>query len=258
MKPISRIFSAPPANSRQERPKIPHRAMVFAAGLGTRMRPLTNDIPKPLVTVAGRTLLDRNLDALAEAGVETAIVNVHHLASQIEAHVSDRTRPRIMISDERERLLDQGGGIKKALPRFCGEPFFICNTDAFWVGAKSSNLEALARIWNEDSMDVALLLASTDGNVGVDWDGDFDLDSDGRIVKPVGGGKAPYVYAGVGIIKPELFEHVEDEAFRLAPFFFEAAKKGRLFGATSDGLWCHVGSVAAIEDAERAIAARAD
>jgi MurNAc alpha-1-phosphate uridylyltransferase len=232
--------------------------MVFAAGLGKRMRPLTNVLPKPLVSVAGRTLLDRNLDALAEAGVETAIVNVHHLADQIEAHLLDRVKPRIVISNEREQLLDQGGGIKKVLPLFDGESFFICNTDAFWVGAGSSNIHALARIWDGDAMDVALLLASTEGNVGIDWGGDFDLDSDRRIVKRSGEGTAPYVYAGVGIMKPELFEHVQEDVFRLAPFFFDAAKQGRLFGVPSKGLWCHVGAVAAIEEAERAILARAD
>lgn len=258
MKEISPVSSVQTADPRRDSSKIPETAMVFAAGLGTRMRPLTNVIPKPLVIVAGRALLDRNLDALAEAGVKTAIVNVHHLADQIEAHVSHRTHPRIVISDERERLLDQGGGIKKVLPMFDGDPFFVCNTDAFWVAAGRSNLESLARIWDPDTMDAALLLASTESSVGVDWNGDFDLDPDGRIVKHVGDGKAPYVYAGVGIIKPQLFEHVQEEAFRLAPFFFDAAKQGRLFGAPSNGLWCHVGSVAAIDAAERAVAAGAD
>jgi MurNAc alpha-1-phosphate uridylyltransferase len=258
MKSISPDSSVQTADPRRGGFTIPETAMVFAAGLGTRMRPLTNAIPKPLVSVAGRTLLDRNLDALAEAGVKTAIVNVHHLADQIEAHVLRRRRPRIVISDERERLLDQGGGIKKVLSMFGGNPFFICNTDAFWVGAGGSNLEILARIWNDDAMDAALLLAPTEGSVGVDWNGDFDLDSEGRIVKHIGEDKAPYVYAGVGIIKPQLFEHIQEEAFRLAPFFFDAAKQGRLFGARSDSLWCHVGSIAAVKAAERATAAGAD
>ncbi len=228
--------------------------MVFAAGLGTRMRPLTEKTPKPLVSVAGRTLIDRALDEFETAGVETAIVNVHHLADQIEAHLAKRARPRIVISDERALLLDQGGGIKKALPLIGDDPFFVCNTDAFWVGAARSNILALAAAFDADRMDAALLLAPTVGSVGVDWDGDFDLDADGRIVRCES--PKPYVYAGVGLMKPQLFEGVADDVFRLAPFFFDAARKGRLYGVVSSGLWLHVGTVAAIEDAERAIAAR--
>jgi MurNAc alpha-1-phosphate uridylyltransferase len=228
--------------------------MVFAAGLGARMRPLTLTTPKPLVSIAGRTLIDRALDDLAEAGVTTAIVNVHHLADQIEAHLSTRTCPRIQISDERALLLDQGGGIKKVLPQLVGEPFFIWNTDAFWSGARRSNLSALARAWDGATMDAALLLAPTRGSVGVDWDGDFDLDASGRIIR--GDGAKPFVYAGVGVIKPQLFEAVEDDVFKLAPFLFDAAARGRLFGVVSDGLWLHVGTVAAITEAEQALAAR--
>jgi MurNAc alpha-1-phosphate uridylyltransferase len=220
------------------------------------MRPLTDRVPKPLVPVAGRTLLDRNLDALAEAGVETAIVNVHHLADQIEAHVARRSTPRIVISDERARLLDQGGGIKKALPHIGRAPFLICNTDAFWADAARENLVSLARAWDGELMDAALLLASSNGNIGVDWAGDFDLDPSGRIVKRSAEARAAYVYTGVGIIKPQLFENIEEEAFRLAPLLFEAAVEGRLFGVVSEGLWCHVGTVAAIEEAEKALAAR--
>lgn len=233
----------------------PTTAMVFAAGLGARMRPLTQTTPKPLVRVAGKTLIDRALDDFAAAGVETAIVNVHHLADKIEAHLADRARPRIIVSDERARLLDQGGGIKKVLPLFEDRPFFICNTDAFWIGAGAANLHALARAWDADKMDAALLLAPTKGGVGVDWDGDFDLDADGRIVKGVGA--KPYVYSGVGIIKPELFANMDEAVFKLAPLFFDAAKNRRLFGVVADGLWLHVGTVGAIAEAERAIAALA-
>lgn len=232
---------------------MPRTAMVFAAGLGTRMRPLTDKTPKPLVTVAGRTLIDRALDDFAQAGVETAIVNVHHLADQIEAHLKSRAAPRIVISDERARLLDQGGGVRKVLPLLGDDPFFICNTDAFWHDAPHSNLIALARAWDADEMDAALLLAPTEGSVGVDWEGDFDLAADGRIIRRTG--PKPYVYAGVGLIKPQLFAGETQDVFKLAPFLFEAAEKGRLFGVVSRGLWLHVGTVAAIGDAERAIAA---
>ncbi len=228
--------------------------MVFAAGLGARMRPLTEKTPKPLVSVAGRTLIDRALDEFEKAGVETAIVNVHHLADQIETHLANRVRPRVVISDERALLLDQGGGIKKALPLIGDDPFFVCNTDAFWIDAARSNVLALAEAFDADRMDAALLLAPTTGSVGVDWDGDFDLDVDGRIIRR--DGAKPYVYAGVGLMKPQLFEGVTDDVFKLAPFFFDAASKGRLHGVVSSGLWLHVGTVAAIADAERAIAAR--
>lgn len=218
------------------------------------MRPLTDRTPKPLVSIAGRTLIDRALDDFAEAGVETAIVNVHHLADQIEAHLASRARPRVVISDERARLLDQGGGVKKVLPFIGDRPFFICNTDAFWVGAARSNILALAEAWDAEKMDVALLLAPTEGSVGVDWGGDFDLDSEGRIMRR--DGPKPYVYAGVGLMKPQLFSDVADDVFKLAPFFFNAARAGRLYGVVSSGLWLHVGTVAAIAEAEMAIAAR--
>jgi MurNAc alpha-1-phosphate uridylyltransferase len=228
--------------------------MVFAAGLGTRMRPITDRTPKPLVSVAGRTLIDRALDEFEEAGVETAIVNVHHLVDQIEAHLASRARPRIVISNERDLLLDQGGGIKKALPLIGDAPFFICNTDAFWIDAARSNILALAEAFDADRMDAALLLAPTQESVGIDWGGDFDLDAQGRIIRREG--PKPYVYAGVGLMKPQLFAGVADDVFKLAPFFFEAARKGRLYGVVSSGLWLHVGAVAAIDEAERAIASR--
>lgn len=228
--------------------------MVFAAGRGVRMLPLTDKIPKPLVEIAGRSLLDRALDSFAQAGVSTAIVNVHHLADQIERHLQSRAQPRIVVSDEREKLLDQGGGIKRVLPLFHGQPFFICNTDAFWIGARENNLHRLAQIWNAEKMDIALLLAPTAGSVGVDWDGDFHMDAQGRLTKRASGEKADFVYAGVGIVRPELFAHVGEDVFPLAPFFFRAAEQGRLFGVALDGKWCHVGIVPAIEEAERAVA----
>lgn len=234
--------------------RVPSIAMVFAAGLGTRMRPLTDATPKPLARVCGHTLIDRALDDFAAAGVETAIVNVHHLADQIEAHVAGRRTPRIVISDERALLLDQGGGVRKVLPLIGEAPFFVCNTDAFWSGAPQSNVIALAQAWDPERMDVALLLAPTQGSVGVDWDGDFDLDADGRIIRR--DGAKPYVYAGVGLMKPQLFRGETRDVFKLAPFFFEAARKGRLFGVVSSGLWLHVGTVAAIAEAEQAIAAK--
>ncbi len=159
----------------------PKTAFVFAAGLGTRMRPLTDTTPKPLIEVAGRALIDYNLDRFAENGVETAIVNVHYLADQIEAHLKGRERPRIVISDEREKLLDQGGAIKRAAGLIGREPFYVCNTDAFWVEGPRSNLARLAASFDPERMDAILLVAAGAGAVGVDWPGDFEMDAHGRL-----------------------------------------------------------------------------
>lgn len=233
---------------------VPRVAMVFAAGLGTRMRPLTLQTPKPLVRVAGQSLIDYALDDCAAAGVETAIVNVHHLADQIESHLVGRVAPKIIISDERARLLDQGGGIRKVLPWIGEAPFFVWNTDAFWFDAPRANLLSLAQAWDPEKMDAALLLAPTHGSIGVDWEGDFDLTRQGRIIRPAG--PKPFVYAGVGLLKPQLFAQQTQEAFKLAPIFFAAAEQGRLFGVVSQGLWLHVGAIDAIDAAERAIASR--
>ena len=227
--------------------------MVFAAGLGTRMRPVTDKTAKPLVVVGGKALIDHTLDRLAEANVERAIVNVHYKADQVEAHLAGRERPRIIISDERVRLLDQGGGLRKALPALGDTPFLICNTDAFWIEGPRSNLRGLAASWDADRMDVLLLLASTATGIGIDWNGDFTMDADGRLTPRGERDVAPFVYAGIGIIKPQLFAGIEDDVFRLAPFFFDAARKGRLYGRRLDGIWMHVGTPAAIDEAERCI-----
>jgi N-acetyl-alpha-D-muramate 1-phosphate uridylyltransferase len=234
-------------------PDMPKTAMVFAAGLGARMRPITDALPKPLVKVAGKALIDHCLDRFAEAGVERAIVNVHWLADQIEAHLASRQRPAIVISDERAQLLDQGGGIRRALPLIGDAPFFLCNTDAFWIEGPRSNLQRLAAAFDPERMDAALLVASSARAVGVDWPGDFSFDADGRLAPREDRHIAPFVYTGVGIIKPELFAGETRDVFRLAPFFFEAARKGRLYGERLDGLWLHVGRPEAIAEAERAI-----
>jgi MurNAc alpha-1-phosphate uridylyltransferase len=233
---------------------FPDTAMVFAAGLGTRMRPITNTIPKPLVKVAGKPLIDHTLDCLADAGVATAIVNVHYFPDQIIGHLRSRTNPRVIISDERALLLDQGGGIKKAIAAIGKKPFFVCNTDAFWIEGPGSNLKRLADAWRPDSMDALLLVASTTASVGVDWRGDFSMDSWGRLNKRLEGEVAPFVYSGVGILKPELIASESRDVFGLAPIFFSLAQSGRLYGLRLDGLWLHVGSPDAIVEAETAIA----
>jgi MurNAc alpha-1-phosphate uridylyltransferase len=234
--------------------KIPDKAMVFAAGLGTRMRPITETTPKPLVKVGGKPMIDHVLDRFAAAGVGTAIVNVHYFADQLETHLAPRTSPKIVISDERAKLLDQGGGIRKALPILGPEPFFLCNTDAFWLEGPASNLHRLALAFDPERMDILLLVAATTASVGVDWPGDFSMDAEGRLCKRGERDVAPFVYTGVGIIKPELFAQETQDVFRLAPFFFKAAEDGRLYGQRLDGLWLHVGTPETIEEAERCIA----
>ncbi len=233
---------------------MPHTAMVFAAGLGTRMRPVTDTMPKPLVPVGGKPLMDHMLDRFAEVGLQRAIVNVHYFADQIEAHLAHRTSPRIVVSDERAKLLDQAGGIRRVLPLIGADPFFLCNTDAFWLEGPRSNLAALAASWNPAVMDVLLLVASTTTSVGVDWAGDFTMTPEGRLRRREERAVAPFVYAGIGIIKPELFAAMPDDtAIRLAPCFFEAAEKGRLFGHRLEGQWLHVGTPEAIVEAEETI-----
>jgi MurNAc alpha-1-phosphate uridylyltransferase len=232
---------------------MPEKAMVFAAGLGTRMRPLTDKIPKPLVKVAGKPMIDHVLDRFEAAGLSTAIVNVHYLPDQIEEHLAARTRPKIIVSDEKGKLLDQGGGIRKVLPSFGEAPFFLANTDAFWIDGPADNLRRLAEAWNPEEMDILLLVAATTTSVGVDWAGDFLMSPDGRLVRRKEGEVAPFVYTGIGIIKPQLFAAETRDVFRLAPFFFEAAEKGRLHGRRLDGLWLHVGTPEAIDEAERMI-----
>ncbi|HRY05153.1 MAG TPA: nucleotidyltransferase family protein [Beijerinckiaceae bacterium] len=228
--------------------------MVFAAGLGTRMRPITNHIPKPLVEIGGRTMLDHMLDRLAEGGVTRAIVNVHHLADQIETHLKGRTRPEIVISDEREKLLDQGGGIRKALPLIGDADFFICNTDAVWLEGPHSTIAAMREAWRPAEMDILLLVAATSGSVGVDWPGDFHMAPGGRLTRRAEREVSAFVYAGVGIMRASLFADAQEDVFRLAPYFFRAAEAGRLHGLRLNGQWLHVGTPEAVEEAERAYA----
>jgi len=233
---------------------MPQKAMVFAAGLGARMRPITEATPKPLVKVGGKALIDHTLDRFARSGPKTAIVNVHHHADQLEAHLAKRKTPEIVISDERAKLLDQGGGIRKALPLLGEAPFFISNTDSFWIEGPQSNLARLAASWNAEKMDILLLVAAMATSVGVDWAGDFTMDASGRLTAREERRVAPFVYSGVGIIKPELFRAATEDVFRLAPYFHRAAGAGRLYGLRLDGLWFHVGTPQALEDVERKVA----
>src|SRR5678815_3140452 len=181
------------------------RAMVLAAGLGTRMQPLTDTLPKPLVKVAGQALLDHVLDRLANAGVETAVVNVHHMADQIENHLTGRTRPRIEISDERGELLDTGGGVVKALKLLGPEPFLHMNSDTLWIEGVTPNLSRLGAMFDPARMDILLLLASTTASIGYEGRGDFRMAPDGRLARRAERQVAPFVYAGAAMLSPAPF-----------------------------------------------------
>jgi N-acetyl-alpha-D-muramate 1-phosphate uridylyltransferase len=232
----------------------PAAAMVLAAGLGTRMRPITETIPKPMVEVAGRPLIDHVLDRLAEAGVERAVVNVHYLADQLETHLGSRRRPAITISDERGGLLDTGGGIVRALPALGDGPFYLLNTDSMWIEGARPLLDRLAAAWDPAQMDGLLVVAATVMSSGYFGPGDFLLDGTGRLERRPERITAPFAYTGCGILSPALFEEAADGAFSLNLLFDRAIDAGRLFGLRLDGLWMHVGTPQAIAEAERLIA----
>ncbi len=238
-------------------PVMPRKAMVLAAGRGERMRPLTNGIPKPLVKVADKPLIDYALDKLAEAGVETAIVNVHYLADTIERHLAGRTRPRIVISDERNLLLGTGGGVVKALPSLGAEPFFHVNSDSIWIDGQTPNLRRLADAFEPERTDALLLLAPANGSIGYAGRGDFALQPDGRLRRRGERETAPFVYAGAAILSPKLFSAAPQGPFSLNLIFDRAAAANRLFGLRLEGAWMHVGTPDAIARAEAAILAGA-
>ena len=240
-------MTPPPKNS------TPRRAMVLAAGLGKRMQPLTDTMPKPLVKVDGKALLDHVLDRLADAGVERAVVNVHHFAEQIIAHVASRTRPQIVISDERGQLLDTGGGVVKALPELGDAPFYHLNADTIWIDGVKPNLTRLAEVFDASAMDALLLLAPIAGSVGYSGRGDFTMAQDGRLHARAERQMAPFVYAGAAILAPALFAGAPAGAFSLTTLFTRAAEAGRLSGLRLEGLWMHVGTPEAIAAAEKAI-----
>jgi MurNAc alpha-1-phosphate uridylyltransferase len=233
----------------------PRNAMVLAAGLGVRMRPLTDTVPKPLVRVAGRALIDHVLDKLAAVGVERAVVNVHYLAEQIEHHVAARARPRVVISDERGLLLGTGGGVVKALPLLGGGPFFHVNSDTVWLDEAEPNLARLAETFDAAAMDALLLLAPAAGSIGYAGRGDFFVQSGGRLRARGSEERAPFVYAGAAILAPALFEGAPPGAFSLTALFARAAEQGRLYGLVIEGRWMHIGSPDAIAAAEAAIEA---
>jgi MurNAc alpha-1-phosphate uridylyltransferase len=234
----------------------PTTAMVLAAGVGSRMRPLTDDRPKALVEVAGRPLIDHMLDRLGEAGVTRAVVNVHAFADRLETHLARRAKPpTIVISDERDELLETGGGLKKARALLGDAPVFVANIDSIWIEHGAPALEALAKAWNPATMDVCLLLTPTQTAMGFDGPGDVFKDCDGRLRFRGEAATAPFAYIGAHICKPQIVDDEPLTPFSLARIWRRLATEGRLYGVGLEGEWMHVGDPVARDAAERRLAA---
>ncbi|WP_332772226.1 nucleotidyltransferase family protein [Phenylobacterium sp.] len=226
-------------------------AMVLAAGLGTRMKPLTDHRPKALVEVAGKALIDHVLDRLGDAGVETAVVNVHHFAEQMEAHLAGRVHPRVVISDERPALLDSGGGIKAARAVLGDDPIFIANIDSLWIDDATPPLEQMKAAWDPARMDMLLLLVPKGQGIGFEGPRGFFMDADGRITHSADDANpAPLANIGFQIMKPSLLDEEPDGAFSILPVWWRLQKTGRIFGVAMDAFWMHVGDPAARDEAE--------
>ena len=233
-------------------PVKPTKAMVLAAGLGLRMRPLTDHMPKPLVRVAGSALLDHALDKLADADVEQAVVNVHYLPDQIIEHVAGRTRPRVTISDEREKVLGTGGGVVEALPLLGDAPFFHLNADTMWIDGVRPNLNRMAEAFDPAQMDILLLMAPTTTSIGYSGRGDYSMSPNGALRRRREQQVVPFVYAGAAILSPSLFVDAPKGEFSLTKIFDRANEQERLFGLRLDGVWMHVGTPEAVAAAEEA------
>ncbi|WP_024275328.1 nucleotidyltransferase family protein [Hyphomicrobium sp. 802] len=233
--------------------KRPTSAFVLAAGKGERMRPLTATIPKPLVPLGGKPLIDHVLDRLASAGIKKAVVNVHYLADKIEQHLAHRAKPQIMIADERKHLLDTGGGALHALPKLGKDPFVIHNSDSVWIEGLGSNLDRLLDAWDETTMDSLMLVAPLAASIGYDGRGDFQMDPMGRLTRQSGPKMAPFVFAGVSIAHPRLFDGAPAGPFSLNKLWNQAIERERLFGLRLEGIWMHVGTPEALAEAEAAL-----
>jgi len=232
----------------------PTRAMVMAAGLGTRMRPLTNDRPKPLVEVMGKALIDHAIDRLVAAGVKLVVVNAHYKSDQLKSHLAKRKDLEIRISDEHDEILGTGGGILKALPNFGGEPFFVLNSDSVWVEGMGHALDRMKERWNPGEMDALLLMASMVTALGFEGSGDFNMDAEGHLSRVPDRRVSPYAYPGVQIVHPRLFEGAPAGSFSMNVLWDIAIDKGRLFGIRLDGVWMHVGTPEAVKEADAFLA----
>ena len=230
-------------------------AIVLSAGLGTRMAPANNGVPKPLVKLGGKALIDQVLDRHVEAGVTRVVVNVHHKANLIEQHLKARRRPSIEISDEREKLLDTGGGVRKALPRLGDGPFLIHNADSVWIEGVGSNLARLIQAWDDARMDCLMMLALASHSLGYHGRGDFAFESDGRIRRRrMEQELVPFAFTGVSLAHPRLFEGSPEGAFSLNLAWDRAIAAGRAYGIRMEGTWMHVGTPDALAQAEQQLA----
>jgi MurNAc alpha-1-phosphate uridylyltransferase len=233
----------------------PRTAMVLAAGLGTRMLPLTEQRPKALVTVAGRALIDHVLDRLRDAGVERAVVNVHHFADQMEAHLAGRRDLEILIADERSALLDSGGGIKNAADQLGRDPIFVANIDSLWLEGATPALDTLKGAWNPATMDILMLLVKRGQGIGFEGPQGFLRDTAGRLTHSTDpASPTPYVNMGIAIFKPQVLDDEPDGAFSIVPVWHRLQAEGRLHGVPMDGFWMHVGDPAARDAAEARLA----
>jgi MurNAc alpha-1-phosphate uridylyltransferase len=233
-------------------------AMVLAAGLGTRLRPITDTMPKPLVPIAGKPMIDYGLDALAEAGIKRAVVNVHHFADQMTAHLATREAPRIILSDETDRLMNSGGGLARGLKRLGREAVMVMNADLFWIGEKKggkTNLQRLAEAFDPDRMDMVMLCVKLEDTTGHNGRNDFSMDAQGRLTRYREDAGVPVVYAGALALMPTLLDDAPDDAFNLNIYFDRAIEKGRLHGIMLEGHWITVGTPEAIGAAEAVIGA---
>lgn len=225
--------------------------MALAAGLGTRMRPLTDVRPKALVEVGGKALVDWALDRFAAAGVERCVVNVHHFPDLMEAHLAARNRaPQILVSDERAHVLETGGGVVKALPELGDEPFFVSNIDAVWIDEGERELDRMRAAWDPERMDVLLLLAPMARTLGFDGPGDAFLETDGRLRFRGGASSAPFAYAGVHIVNPAVLAGRKAQRFSMVEVWRDLVPKGRIHGLAMESFWMHVGDPRSLAAAE--------
>jgi MurNAc alpha-1-phosphate uridylyltransferase len=228
----------------------PTTAMVMAAGLGLRMRPFTDRMPKALVEVGGRTLIDRILDRLEAAGVTRAVVNVHAFADQMEAHLARRRSPEILISDERAQLLETGGGLKRARAMLGEAPIWVANSDYVWTEGHDDALGLVAQAWDPARMDACLIVVPKSRTSGFDTPGDFFRDASGALTHRGAAAEAPLHCFGVEIIDPQRVYEVAEDKFSLFGVWKAASEKGRLHGVVPDGFWMQVGDPAALDAAE--------
>jgi len=228
--------------------------MIMAAGLGTRMRPLTEERPKALVEFDGKPLIDHALGRLRRAGVRRVVVNLHYGAEMLAAHLAGVSRPEIVMSDERERLMDTGGALVRARAQLGRAPFLVVNVDSLWIGGTASNLERLRAAWDGRRMDCLLLLAPTVGSLGYEGSGDFAMDAHGKLRRPGPGEVVPFAHTGVCLMHPRLLEEAPAGPFSANLLWDRALARGRLYGIRIDGTWLHLGSTEALAEAEALIA----